>query len=278
MWSSAPSDQASDSYRRAVNQAYVLVRDATPSNATTAAAQAISVLTTAGVDEPEVIDDLSTSPPDLVDARARLQAIVAALDDPARSSDPGGDQQALRTVLAMHRYDALRAPPSLLDRFLTWLRDEIANLLNGIGAGSALSTLAIALAVGLVIAAVAVLLIVVSRRRSWSSLAVGTSSAETRSPADYFARADDLERIHSYAEALRALCAAVAAVLGDERTWDSSPLTVREIFGRAPNPTSLRPLLVPFEAFVYGGRDVDAETYLRAAQVADAYRRREIAA
>lgn len=278
MWSSAPADQASDSYRQAIDQAYVLVRDATPANAATAAAQAIQVLTTAGVDEPEVIDDLSTSPPDLVDARARLQAILAALDDPARSSDPGGDQQALHSVLAMHRYDALRAPPSLLDRFLTWLRNEIASLLNAIAAGSALPTLAIVFAVGLVILAAAVILIVLSRRRSWSSITVGRESAETRSAADYFARADDLARVHSYAEALRALCAAVAAALGDERTWDSSPLTVREIFSRAPNPASLRPLLVPFEAFVYGGRDLDAETYRRAAQVADAYRRREMAA
>ncbi len=261
-----------------MDQAYVLVRDATPANAATAAAQAIQVLTAAGVDEPEVIDDLSTSPPDLLDARARLQAILAAIDDPARSSDPGGDQQALHTVLAMHRYDALRAPPSLLDRFLTWLRNEIANLLNGIAAGSALPTLAIVFAVGLVIVAVAVILIVLSRRQSWSSPTVGKDSVEARSAADYFARADDLARVHRYAEALRALCAAVAAALGDERTWDSSPLTVREIFSRAPNPASLSPLLVPFEAFVYGGRDVDAETYRRAAQLADAYRRREMAA
>ena len=35
---------------------------------------------------------------------------------------------------------------------------------------------------------------------------------------------------------------------------------------------SLRALLVPFEAAVYGGRDVDAATYATAARVAAAFR------
>jgi hypothetical protein len=47
---------------------------------------------------------------------------------------------------------------------------------------------------------------------------------------------------------------------------------VREIFQRAPDYASLRQLLLPFEAAVYGGRDVDAATYERAAQVAAQFR------
>jgi len=47
---------------------------------------------------------------------------------------------------------------------------------------------------------------------------------------------------------------------------------VREIFQRAPDFAGLRPLLLPFEAAVYGGRDVDVATYERAAQVAARYR------
>jgi hypothetical protein len=47
---------------------------------------------------------------------------------------------------------------------------------------------------------------------------------------------------------------------------------VREIFQRAPDPVRLRPLLLPFEAAVYGGREVDQATYERAAQVAAPYR------
>jgi hypothetical protein len=65
----------------------------------------------------------------------------------------------------------------------------------------------------------------------------------------------------------------VAATLTGERTWEGSPLTVREIFQHAPDPASLRPLLVPFEAAVYGGRDVDEATYQRAVQVAAPFRR-----
>jgi hypothetical protein len=47
---------------------------------------------------------------------------------------------------------------------------------------------------------------------------------------------------------------------------------VREIFQHAPGYASLRPLLSPFEAAVYGGREVDQATYDRAAQVAAPYR------
>ena len=64
----------------------------------------------------------------------------------------------------------------------------------------------------------------------------------------------------------------MAATLAGERTWEGSPLTVREIFQRAPDPSRLRPLLMPFEAAVYGGREVDAAAYDRAAQVAAPFR------
>ncbi|HVD00957.1 MAG TPA: hypothetical protein VNG93_07405, partial [Candidatus Dormibacteraeota bacterium] len=72
--------------------------------------------------------------------------------------------------------------------------------------------------------------------------------------------------------AIRALCAGVAATLAGEKTWEGSPLTVREIFQRAPDSVSLRPLLLPFEAAIYGGREVDEETYGRAEAVAAPYR------
>jgi hypothetical protein len=72
--------------------------------------------------------------------------------------------------------------------------------------------------------------------------------------------------------AIRALCAGVAATLAGERTWEGSPLTVREIFRRSPDPARLRPLLEPFEAAIYGGREVDAEIYERASSVAAPFR------
>jgi len=72
--------------------------------------------------------------------------------------------------------------------------------------------------------------------------------------------------------AIRALCAGVAATLAGERSWEGSPLTVREIFQRAADYNSLRALLLPFEAAVYGGRGVDETTYRKAEQVAATYR------
>ena len=96
--------------------------------------------------------------------------------------------------------------------------------------------------------------------------------AGPRAPADYFAEADRLAAAGDRVSAIRSLCAGVAATLAGERTWEGSPLTVREIFQHAPDPMSLRPLLIPFEAAVYGGRDVDEMAYERAVRVAAAYR------
>jgi hypothetical protein len=47
---------------------------------------------------------------------------------------------------------------------------------------------------------------------------------------------------------------------------------VREIFSRSGDPASLRPLLLPFEAAVYGGRSVDPSTYERALAAAAPFR------
>src|SRR4029077_7570670 len=94
-----------------------------------------------------------------------------------------------------------------------------------------------------------------------------------RAPADYFAEADRLAAAGDRVGAIRALCAGVAATLAGERTWEGSPLTVREIFQHAPDPATLRPLLAPFEAAVYGGREVARSPSEGAFQVAAPFRR-----
>jgi hypothetical protein len=101
-----------------------------------------------------------------------------------------------------------------------------------------------------------------------------SAPSRPRPPADYFAEADSLAARGDRIGAVRALCAGVAASLAGERTWEGSPLTVREIFQRAPDHATLRPLLLPFEAAVYGGREVDEAAYQRAAQVAAPYRQK----
>jgi hypothetical protein len=273
-----PTDASADpppppTYRQAVEDAYNLVRAATP-NDLTSARRAVSALEAgAGTSQLEILADLERRPPDYEDAKVRMLALLAALDDPATTSDPQLARQRLHDVLAMPRYDALHRPPSLLDRFVQWVRDRINQLLGllfgGSGAQAPMWIFYLIGAVGL--AAVAVVVFRSARGRFTEGL-VATQPAGPRAPADYFAEADRLAAKGDRVGAIRNLCAGVAATLAGELTWEGSPLTVREIFQRAPDPARLSPLLRPFEAAVYGGRDVDAATYERAKQVAAPFR------
>jgi hypothetical protein len=175
----------------------------------------------------------------------------------------------------MHRYDALHRPPSLLDRFLTWVRDEIDQLLRFLfgGGGGASAPAWFFYAVGAIGLLTVAVIVFRSVRGRLSESLIAHQPSGPRAPADYFAEADRLAAKGDHVGAIRALCAGVAATLAGERTWEGSPLTVREIFQRAPDPARLRPLLKPFEAAIYGGRDVDAATYAQAAQVAAPFRR-----
>jgi hypothetical protein len=260
-------------YRQAVEDAYNLVRDASP-NDVASAGRAVSALEAGtGTTQPEILSDLQRRPPDYEDAKTRLLSLLAALDQPAGTSDPQLAQQRLHDVLAMHRYDALHRPPSALDRFGQWVRDRIDQLLRLLfgGAGPSAPGWFFYLVGAVVLAVVAVIVFRSARGRFTEGL-IANKPAGPRAPADYFAEADRLAARGDRVGAIRNLCAGVAATLAGERTWEGSPLTVREIFQRAPEPARLRPLLLPFEAAVYGGRDVDAGTYERAKQVAAPFR------
>jgi hypothetical protein len=261
-------------YRHAVEDTYNLVKGAGP-NETTSARQAISVLEAGTAQsQPEILGDLRRQPPDFDDARARLLALLAALDAPANTSDPQLAQQRLHDVLAMHRYDALHRSPSLLDQFLQWIRDRINQLLSllfGGGSGPQAPSWLFYLTGAVVLGAVAFIVFRSARGRFREDALVNQPPAP-RAPADYFADADRLAAKGDRVGAIRALCAGVAATLAGEQTWVGSPLTVREIFQHASDPGRLRPLLLPFEAAVYGGRDVDPAAYERAAQVAAPFR------
>jgi hypothetical protein len=269
----AAADTAPSKYRQAVEDTYNLVRSAAADD-TAAASHALTVLEAGtGMTQPEIIADLKRRPPSFEDAKLRLSALMNAIDQPANTSDPATAQQRLHDVLAMHRYDALHRPPSVLDRFLQWARDrldQILRLLFG-GGGSSAAGWFFYLVGAVVLAAVAVIVFRSVRGRYSESL-VSHQPAGPRAPADYFAEADRLAAKGDRVGAIRNLCAGVAATLAGERTWEGSPLTVREIFQRAPDPARLRPLLMPFEAAIYGGREVDAATYARAAQVAAPFR------
>lgn len=269
----AADTPAPSSYHQAIQDTYNLVQSATP-NDTAAAGRALKVLEAGtGMTQPEVIADLQRKPPAFDDAKTRLFALMNAIDQPANTSDPATAQQRLHDVLAMHRYDALHRPPSLLDRFLQWARDRIDQLLRLLfGGGGASAPAWFLYVVGAVVLVAVGIIVFRSARGRFSESLIAHQTAGRRAPADYFAEADRLASKGDRVGAIRALCAGVAATLAGERTWEGSPLTVREIFQRAPDPVRLRPLLMPFEAAIYGGREVDAATYARAAHVAAPFR------
>lgn len=271
----ASADTAAPSiYRLAVEDAYNLIRDAAPTDAAPAKSAAGVLETGTGQSQPEILADLRRVPPEYDDARARLLALMAALQQPATTADPVLAQARLHQVLSMSRYDALHRAPSPLDRLTQWIGDRINQLLRILFGGSGGPQVpAWFLYVVGVIAVVAVTVFVFMSSRGRFTAAVGANRpAGPRAPADYFSEADRLAAKGDRVGAIRALCAGVAATLAGERTWEGSPLTVREIFQRAPEPQSLRPLLQPFEAAVYGGREVDEATYERAARIAAPYR------
>ena len=190
------------------------------------------------------------------------------------TSDPALAQQRLQEVLAMSRYDALRRPPSALDRFSQWVQDRISDLLQLLfGRRGGAQPLAWWLYLIAITVVAAVVFVVFRAARGRFSQSISAAPQGPRPAADYFAEADRLAARGDRVGAIRALCAGVAATLEGERSWEGSPLTVREIFQRAPDFAGLRALLLPFEAAVYGGRGVDTATYETALRVAAPFRR-----
>ncbi|MHB8614166.1 MAG: hypothetical protein ACYDAL_17355 [Candidatus Dormibacteraceae bacterium] len=261
-------------YRQAVEGAYSLVRGAAPNDAVTAQRAALVLESGTGTTQLEILSDLRRRPPDYEDAKSRLAALLFALDQPADTSDPQLAKQRLRAVLAMPRYDALHRPPSLLDRFVQWVRDRINQLLRLLfGGAGAQAPVWFFYLVGAVVLAVVAVIVFSSARGRFTENVKASQPSGPRAPADYFAEADRLAAKGDRVGAIRNLCAGVAAALSGERTWEGSPLTVREMFKGAPDPGRLQPLLIPFEAAVYGGRAIDSATYEEAKQVAAPFRR-----
>jgi hypothetical protein len=205
----------------------------------------------------------------------------APADDRAASSssafvpEPSRAHQAVRDILAQPQYSGLGQGQSLGDRIrdallraLVWVLEHV----SGTGASGFLRLLAIP---GLVVAAAVAVIVVRSTR--WSgrrdARTSRNGSADSGGPAaDRFAAADRLAAAGDLEAAIRALAGAVAVTLGGDRAWEVSPLTVRELFSRAADPEPLRPLLLAFEAAVYGERPPDAAAYRLAAAAAAPFR------
>jgi hypothetical protein len=237
-----------------------------------AAAEAVIALRHGtGETQSEAIGDLEADPPRFRLATQRLLALESALGHTASPQDSAKASSELRAILAESRYQA--NGPSLLDRIQAWLVEQLGRLLRFLAGGSGnlgrLIELGVAGAAGVVIA-------VFLARSLWSRRGRATAGARVRSPrrdvVDWFAAADRLAATGDFPAALRALTSGVTTALGGETAWESSPLTVRELFASAAQSDPLRPLLTPFEASAYGHRQPDADVYARAAEVAAPFR------
>jgi hypothetical protein len=150
-----------------------------------------------------------------------------------------------------------------------WILDHLA---AGGGPSAWIRWAVLGIAVTVVLAVATVLALAVRGRGRREARAADQARVSGATARDRFAEADRLAAAGDLTGAVRALAGGVASSLGDDRDWEVSPLTVREIFWRSSNPEALAPLLAAFEAAVYGAREPDAETYARAARAAAGYR------
>jgi hypothetical protein len=98
--------------------------------------------------------------------------------------------------------------------------------------------------------------------------------AMPRLDVDRFLEADEAAARGDHAAALRALVAGVATQVSGRPYWETSPLTVRELFRTTTERDRLQPLLQAFELAVYGLRPVTEAEYRHARELAEPFRAR----
>jgi len=274
----ATAVRAADSgcYADSVDRALQALRDTRGDDRAAARRAADGLEACTGQSQREILAELRQDPPDIADARDRLAALSRAARSPAFAPEPAKAHSAVDDILAQPRYAALRQDPSLGDRIrdallraAIWLLERIGGVVSS-GFGI---VLVLAAAAGL-----ALVTFVIVRSSRWRGRpearaggGVGGPGGAGTSP-DRFADADRLAAAGDLDGAVRALAGAVAAALADDRAWTMSPLTVRELFARSSDPATLRPLLLAFEAAVYGERPPDPDAYRGADAAAAPYR------
>src|SRR5260370_16792994 len=128
----------------------------------------------------------------------------------------------------MHRYDARRQPPTLLDRLGQWVRDRINDvirlLFGGRGGGPAIPVFYFYV-VGAAVLATAVVIIFRSTRGRLAEGAAARSQFGPGAPADFFAEADRFAAAGDRVRAIRALCAGLPAPPPPQHSSVATPLT-----------------------------------------------------
>ena len=271
----APASALADqqSYALAIQQARSLVEEGLHGRSD-AAQRALAVLVEGtGDTQPAILEDLRDTPPNLQDADIRLGAVAAAMARPGDVGNPGFARSQLHSVLSQSRYDGLHANQSPWDRFWNWLLTQFVTWLSSIPFGALPGWVAWALVglLGLVTAGVAALIARTGWSRAAKTLQAVLEGAPAR-PVDHFAAADAAAARADWTAALRSLVAGVATSVSGQPYWESSPLTVRELFRSSGELDKLRPLLLAFEGAVYGFRPIDEAGYRRLAELAEPYR------
>jgi hypothetical protein len=265
-----------DDYTNAIHRALTLVQFAERGD-TPSVGQALQALATApGPDQPEILHDLGTDPPNLTDAEQRLQALYTALQARVDTPDPGRAQQQLNSVLSMPRYVGLASGPSLLDRIVIAVVDTLGRFFRWLGLGNFHPNVPLWIWLGL--ATLIILGIIVWPIRGTLSRGGREAVPRARPMAvrpsfDFFAEADRLAAAGDFLGAIQALAGGVTVSSSGERAWDRSPFTVRELFARTKDPEVLRQLLRSFEEASYGHRAPDQPMYAQAVEAAQRYRR-----
>ena len=263
------------SYALAVEQAHSLVKEGLRGRPDAAAKARDVLLAGTGQTQPEILSDLDQNPPNYADADKRLGAVAAALGRPGDVDNPAQARSTLHGILAQDRYHGLRAGQSLWDRFWNWVFTQLFGWLAGLNlVGLPVWFWFTLLGIGAAVAAlVAGLIVRTGWTRAGRALGAGAESTPLAHATDRFAAADAAAARHDYAAALRSLVAGVATRLSGRPYWETSPLTVRELFRTSGRLDQLRTLLLDFELAVYGGREVGEEAYRRAERIAEPYRK-----
>jgi len=262
------------SYALAVEQAHSFVEEGLNGRQDAAQAALAVLLPEVGAGQPEIVADLRKEPPDYADADKRLAAVAASLGRPGDVADPGQAKADLHRILAQSRYASLHANDSLWNRFWNWVDVQIFRFLSSLNLDGAPSWFWLLLLGAAVVLAAGVALLIV--RTGWTragKTALGPASAPAKAgEVDRFAEADAAAARGDHTAALRFLVAAVATAVSGKPYWETSPLTVRELFRASGRLDELRPLLLAFELSVYGFRPVTEPAYRRAAELAQPFR------
>jgi hypothetical protein len=262
------------SYALAVEQAHSLVKEGLNGRPDAAQAALAVLLPQVGTGQPEIVADLRKEPPDYADADKRLAALAATLGRPGDVANPSQAKADLHHILAQSRYAALHANDSLWNRFWNWVEVQIFKFLFSLDLAGAPSWFWLLLlgAAALLAAGVALLIVRTGWTKAGKGLVASPAAPAKPGETDRFAEADAAAARGDFTVALRFLVAAVATALSGQPYWETSPLTVRELFRTSGRLEQLRPLLLAFELAVYGFRPVDEASYRRAAELAGPFR------